>query len=186
MRRSIKNITIRNENNNKGLFWIDYEKFVTYFSYISFCHTNLDLYEKVLTDSFYDRKYCTQDLKVYKLIVDEPNTDFHFKLFHLNDCNSIDLGLCIFECINDDNSEKFKIQENYRKNNEGCLRIKNLMLQKKTYILVPYSLDVWNNKVITDVKYNFVIQSTQILAKKIEVKWLNSRFCQSLKDKIEI
>ena len=55
LRKSVNEIKIRNENNKRGIFWIDYEKFVNYFSNISFCHTNLDLYEKTLTGTFYSR-----------------------------------------------------------------------------------------------------------------------------------
>jgi hypothetical protein len=47
LRKSVNEITIRNENNRRGIFWIDYNKFMNFFSNISFCHTNLDLYEKL-------------------------------------------------------------------------------------------------------------------------------------------
>jgi hypothetical protein len=59
--------------------------------------TNLNLFEKVMTNSFYNPRLLNK-MRTYRLKV-ESDTRFFFKLFHLIDNSdiSIDLGLCLLK-----------------------------------------------------------------------------------------
>ena len=217
MRRELKekvdNISIRNENNNKGIFWITYDKFISYFSAVSFCLTNLNLFEKVMTNSFYDPRFSNK-MRIYRLKV-EFNTRFFFKLFHLidNSAIKIDLGLCLLKKIEtgaasknyEDNvsdgddlidmdekismaemddvddiddmidyDEKFEYYNKYRSKHKKFLNINDLELESGTYILIPYSSNIWKSNKKQEYKYNLVIQSTKSLSEKIKKGSFNS------------
>lgn len=138
LKKNVTKITIRNENNEKGIFWIDYEQFISYFSQVSICYTHLSFFEKYLTGFFYNQE---NTFKYYILKV-ESDTCFYFKLFNLVEHNeeiSIDYGLCLAN-LKDDNFVK---QISYREkvNKKKCLRMyKELIIG--TYILAPFSAHI--------------------------------------------
>ena len=169
LRKSVNEITIRNENNKKGIFWIDYEKFMNYFSNISFCHTNLDLYEKTLTGTFYSRADSI-NMKTYILNVDEPDSIFYIKLYHLNDKLSEinDLNLFIFK----KGRTKFDYYDRLKSSGQKLLRFDKLEFKNGVYSLLPISTKTLKG-IVCENNFNLEIKSKKSLAKKINEFFFN-------------
>jgi hypothetical protein len=163
LRKSVNEITIRNENNKRGIFWIDYEKFMNFFSNISFCHTNLDLYEKVMTGTFLSRTNSI-NMKTYILTVDEPDSIFYIKLYHLNDKISeiSDLNLFVFK----KGRTNFNYYTQFKSSGQKFLRLNKLEIENGVYSFLPVSKKILEG-ITCESNFNLEIKSTKSLSKKM-------------------
>jgi len=146
---------MKNENDN-GIFWMEFEAFVTYFSSIDICETNFNLIEKRISGNF---DFNAKNNFVFRIIVYEES-DFHINLFQ--DINNrlkydrIDFWFLILT-INNDKIDKIIFESARLIINKANVAIR---LWPNNYLLVPMSFKYFQEE-NKKIKYNIALHSTK-------------------------